>query len=62
MGVFELRVLAELRKLHAAEAALEGMYETLRRSGSSTGSSFLASLRTLDERVDRLESLLERAA
>ena len=62
MSVFERRVLAELRILRDAEAALAGMYETLRRLGPAAEISFLASLRTLDERVDRLETFLERAA
>ena len=62
MSTFERRVLAELRKLRAAEAALEGMYQTLQSSGSAAGCSFIASLRILDERVNRLESFLERAA
>lgn len=61
MSVFERRVLAELRKLREAEAALEGMYETLQRS-PTTGDSFMASLRTLDERVNQFEMFLERAA
>ena len=31
MGMFESKVLAELRKLREAEAALEGMYQNLRK-------------------------------
>lgn len=62
MSRFEQRILAELKNLRAAEAALEGMYQKLRSSGSATGSSFIASLRSLDERVNRLESLLDSAA
>ncbi len=62
MSIFERRVLAELRRLHEAETVLEGMYETLQRSGPATANSFLASLRTLDERVNRLEMILECAA
>ena len=61
MSVLEHRVLAELRKLHQGETALEGMYQTLSRSGADSG-RFLASLRSLDERVIRLERLLESAA
>jgi hypothetical protein len=61
MSVFERRVLAELRKLREAEAALEGLYRTLSHGGSDSG-SFLASLRSLDDRVSRLENLLESAA
>jgi len=59
MGMFERTVLAELRQLREAEASLEGMYQNLRSADSGR---FLASLRSLDERVNRLESLLERAA
>ena len=62
MSLFEQRILAEIGKLRAAEAALEQMYQALRRSGSVTGSFFIASLKSLDERVNRLENLLERAA
>ena len=61
MSMLERRVLAELRRLHQAEAALEGMYRTLSRPGADSG-RFLASLRSLDERVSRLESLLASAA
>ena len=61
MSILERRVLAELRKVHEAEAALEGMYQTLSRPDAD-GGRFLASLRSLDERVSRLESLLESAA
>ena len=60
MSILERRVLAELQRLHEAEAALEGMYKTLSASGDSR--RFMASLRSLDERVNRLESLLESAA
>jgi hypothetical protein len=60
MSIFERRVLAELRKVHEAEATLEGMYQSLGRGADSRG--FLASLRSLDERVNRLENLLESAA
>lgn len=62
MSVFERRILAELRTLRKAEAALEGMYKTLKRSGPAAEYSFIASLRVLDERVSQLESFLERAA
>jgi len=62
MSIFERRVLAELVKLREAEATLEGMYKTLGRTGADNGRSFMNSLRSLDERVNRLESLLERAA
>ena len=61
MSIFERRVLAELQKLHEAEAALEGMYQSLHVGRADSG-SFIASLRSLDERVNRLESLLESAA
>ena len=61
MSILERKVLAELRKVREAEAALEGMYQTLSRPGADSG-RFLASLRSLDERVNRLESLLESAA
>ena len=61
MSIFERRVLAELRKLREAEAALEGMYQSL-HGGRADSGRFLASLRSLDERVNRLESLLESAA
>jgi hypothetical protein len=61
MSIFERRVLAELRKLREAEAALEGMYQSL-HVGRADRRSFVASLRSLDERVNRLESLLEGAA
>jgi len=62
MSMFERRVLAELRTLRDAEAVLAGMYETLQRSGPAAEVCFIASLRTLEERVDRLEKFLERAA
>jgi hypothetical protein len=62
MSIFERRVLAELVKLRQAESALEGMYKTLRTTGADNGKSFMSSLRNLDERVNRLENLLERAA
>jgi hypothetical protein len=62
MSMFERRVLAELRILRDSEAALAGMYETLRRSGPAAETFFRASLKNLDERVDRLESFLEGAA
>jgi hypothetical protein len=62
MGVFEHGVWTELRKLREAEASLQAMYETLPSAGADTGRSFMASLRALDERVKRLESLLESAA
>lgn len=63
MGMFESRVLAELKKLREAEAALESRYQSLRRGGGDNGRrSFMASLSSLDERVNRLESLLDGAA
>ena len=62
MGMFERKVLAELQQLREAEATLESMYQSLRRGGSVKRRSFLASLNRLDERVDRLESLLDGAA
>jgi len=61
MSILERRVLAELRKVHEAEAALEGMYQTLSGPGADRR-RFMVSLRSLDERVNRLESLLESAA
>ena len=61
MSIFERRVLAELRRLREAEAALENMYQNLHGS-SAESRRFLVSLRSLDERVNRLESLLEGAA
>jgi hypothetical protein len=62
MRAFEWRILAELRTLREAEAALQATYETLRGSGAHAGQSFLVSLRNLDERVNRLERFLERVA
>jgi hypothetical protein len=62
MTTFERRILAELRRLHEAEAALEATYESLRGSGVQAGRSFLASLKSLDERVNQFESFLERVA
>jgi len=59
MSQLERTVLAELRKVHETEAALEGMYRKL--SSPADSGRFLASLRSLDERVSRLESLLESA-
>jgi hypothetical protein len=60
MSMFERRVWAELRTLREAEAALEGVYQNL--SSASDSGRFLASLRSLEDRVNRLESLLESAA
>jgi hypothetical protein len=60
MSKLERTLLAELRKVHETKAALEGMYRTL--SSPADSGRFLASLRSLDERVSRLESLLEHAA
>lgn len=62
MNVFERSVWMELRKLREAEEALQAMYETLQGGGAGTARWFMSSLRTLDERVNRLESLLEHAA
>jgi len=62
MSTFERRILAELRILHEAEAALQATYERLRGSGAQAGQSFIASLKSLDERVNQLESFLERVA
>jgi len=61
MSVFERRVLAELRNLRKEEAALEGLYRSLSGGGADSG-RFMASLRSLDDRVNRLENLLESAA
>jgi hypothetical protein len=61
MSVFERRVLAELRNLREAEAALEGQYRTLSRGGADSG-RFMASLRSLDDRLSLLENLLENIA
>jgi hypothetical protein len=62
MSILELRILSELQKLHEAEGALEGMYKTLHRSSPAARACFMASLRNLDERLDLLANLLERAA
>ena len=62
MTTFERRILAELRRLHEAEAALQATYESLRGSGAQAGRSFMASLKSLDERVNQFESFLERVA
>lgn len=62
MSAFEIRILAELRTLREAEEALTATYETLRGRGAHAGHSFLASLKSLDERVNRLESFLEHVA
>jgi hypothetical protein len=59
MSTFERRILAELRMLHEAEAALQATYERLRGSGAQAGQSFMASLHSLDERVSKFESFLE---
>lgn len=61
MSVFERRVLSELRNLREAEAALAGLYRTLSHGGADSR-GFMASLRSLDDRVSRLENLLESAA
>lgn len=60
MSMFERTVLAELRQLHQAEVALERMYRSLRPGADSD--KFMASLQSVEERVNRLESLLETAA
>ena len=62
MEILERRVLAELRKVREAEAALENMYRGLRNGSSDHARSFMASLNRLDERVNHLESLLEGVA
>ncbi len=62
MSTFERKILTELRTLHEAEASLQVIYEGLRGGGAQAGQSFMASLRSLDERVNRFESFLERAA
>jgi two-component sensor histidine kinase len=61
MSMYERKVLAELRKLRAAEQALAGMYETLETSGKDRRRSFTVLLRTLDERLSQFENLLEHA-
>ena len=62
MGAFERRVWTELRNLREAESALEGLYKTLRGSGAVPVESFVNSLELLNDRVRRLENLLEGAA
>ena len=62
MSTFERRIVAELRKLREAEAALQATYEKLPESGAQAGQSFVASLKSLNERVNQFESFLERAA
>jgi len=62
MRAVELRILAELRILREGEVALLTTYETLRGRGDHAVKSFVASLKTLDERVNRLENFLERVA
>ena len=61
MSVFERSVLAELRNLREAEAALEAQYRTLARGGADSR-RFMASLQSLDDRVSLLENLLENIA
>jgi len=58
----EQRIFLEIESLRSAEASLESAYRAMRKAGTSAGSSFMNRLRALDERVTRLESLLERAA
>ena len=62
MSTFERKILAELRMLHEAEAALQATYERLHGSDTQAGQSFMASLQRLEERVNQFESYLERAA
>ncbi len=62
MSAVERRILTELRRLHETEARLQATYETLPGRGFLAGQSFLASLNTLNERVNHLENLLERVA
>ena len=62
MSMFERKVWMELRRLREAEEALEAMYERLQGGGADTARSFISSLKTLDERVNRLETLLDRVA
>jgi hypothetical protein len=62
MGVFERRVWTEIRILRESEENLKAIYETLHGAGAEKERSFVASLRVLDERVRRLENLLESAA
>jgi hypothetical protein len=62
MSVFEGRVWTELRKLRESEATLQAMFETLHGAGTEKATSFMTSLRILDERARRLENLLEQAS
>jgi len=62
MSMFEQKLLGELRKLREEEAALAGLYATLETAGGEKRRSFAALLRTLDDRVSRFETLLERGA
>jgi len=62
MSTTEGRILAELRRLRAAEAALLASYEKLLASGTQAGLSFVASLKSLDERLNQFETFLERIA
>jgi hypothetical protein len=61
MSTLECRILAELRVLRRAEAVLQAIYERLRGAGAQSRCSFMASLQSLDERVNRFERFLERA-
>jgi len=61
MGMFERTVWTELWKLREAEAALQSMYETLHSAGADAATSFMSSVRSLDERAKRVEGLLDRA-
>lgn len=62
MSVFERRIVKELRKLREAEAALQAIYEKLPESSAQAGQFFMASLKSLDERVNQFESFLEHVA
>ena len=62
MSAYERKILVELQTLRKAEAVLQATYERLCGTGVPAGRSFLASLKRLDERVNRLERFLEGAS
>jgi hypothetical protein len=53
--------LAKLRTLHA-EAALQATYKKFPGCGAQAEPSFMASLKSLYDRVNQFESFLERVA